>query len=211
MNERHRGARALARLIGSTALGLAGLAPVLHAADHEETPTTKADPAADIADVYCWHSDGKLIVAVTIDGLTPPVPGQRGTYDADVLYSIHIDDSDADDEPDHDIRVRFGRNGEGEWGMKVEGLPGVAEPIVGPVETTIAAGGGRYAFAGLRDDPFFFDLDGFKATVQSGSLSFQNTRDTFAGLNATAIVLQMNYADALGTGAGKVWASTARK
>lgn len=41
-----------------------------------------------------------------------------------------------------DLRVngRFGKSQKGEWGVKVEGLPGATGPVIGPVETPIDEG-----------------------------------------------------------------------
>ena len=45
----------------------------VYAADHAEAPGSGADPAADIADFYAWHTDeGKLVIAVTFAGLGAP-------------------------------------------------------------------------------------------------------------------------------------------
>ncbi|MCA9729372.1 MAG: DUF4331 family protein, partial [Candidatus Eisenbacteria bacterium] len=67
-------------------------------------------------------------------------------------------------------------------------------------------------FAGWRDDPFFFDLAGYQMTLQTGDLSFDSTRDSFAGLNVTAIVVEMDLSAALGSGSKiNLWATTGRK
>ncbi len=70
------------------------------------------------------------------------------------------------------------------------------------------AGGGK-VFAGLRSDPFFFDLAGFQGSVLGmGDRRFCDADkvDFFAELNANAIVLQVPDA-ALGRTIG-VWAVT---
>lgn len=182
--------------------------PFAFAADHNEAPGTSADPAADLADVYAWHTGNKVVAAVTFAGITASETGP--VYDEDVLYTVHVD-NDGDFEPDHDIYVRFGQNDDGEWGVQVENLPG-SQTISGPVNTNLSAGGGRLVFAGWREDPFFFDLDGFRATLDSGTLSFNNERDFFEGRNVTAIVLEMDLAAAQGSGSTlNVWATTGRK
>jgi hypothetical protein len=188
--------------------GLAFGATGVFAADHLEAPGTMADTAADITDVFAWHAEGKLVVVVDYDGLQPA--GSTGTYDADVLYGIHIDNDD-DNESDVDVWVRYGQNSMGEWGVQVSGLPG-GDPVVdGPVDTNIDAGGGLQVYAGPREDPFFFDLDGFKATLMSGTVMFDSTHDTFAASNVTAIVVEMDAATASGGSDDiRVWATTGR-
>src|SRR6266571_4521154 len=54
--------------------------------------------------------------------------------------------------------------------------------------------GDSKVFAGLRDDPFFFDLAAFKGLHQ---FCDEFTRDFFAGFNVNAMVLQVNT-DSLG-------------
>ena len=200
-----------------SALALGGIAiailPVLsslsYAADHADAPATKADHPADITDLYAWHDASKINVVLAVAGLEEA--GVPADYDAGVLYQIHIDNT-GDLEPDYEVLVRFGQNAAGEWGVKVEDLPGIADPIVGPVDTVIDAGIGLRVYAGLRDDPFFFDLDGFNAAFDDGVLMFDDTRDSFAGTNVLAIALEMSR-DALAGDKGtlSVWASTGRK
>lgn len=183
-------------------------APLAFAADHNEAPGTQADQAADLADVYAWHTGNKLVAAVTFAGINASATGP--VYDDDVLYTLHIDNN-GDFVPDHNVYVRFGKNDDDEWGVQVENLPG-SQTISGPVGTNLSAGGGRLVFAGWREDPFFFDLDGFRATLDSGTLAFNNERDFFAGRNVTAIVLEMDLAAAKGAGSTlNIWATTGRK
>lgn len=181
------------------------------AADHSEAPGTKADVAADIADVYAWHEGEKLVAVLTYAGLQATTEGQSATYDKDVLYTVHID-SDGDNASDTDVYVRFGQNGAGDWGVQVENLPGTTEAVVGAVGEAIDAGNGLSVYAGLKDDPFFFDLEGFNTTLETGTVSFNPERDSVAGLNVSSIVLEMDLA-AASSGSDKlaVWASTGRK
>ena len=174
-------------------------------------PGTQADPAADIADLYAWHDGDKLIAALTYAGLQAPTAGQTATYDDDIVYVIHID-NDGDNLADIRVQTRFGQNDQGQWGVQVRNLPGIAGRVSGPVETVIDAGNDLSVFAGLREDPFFFDLEGFNDTLASGTLMFDNTRDSVAGLNVSAIVLEMDLDAATnGTGTANMWATTGRK
>jgi hypothetical protein len=190
----------------------ASLGTLFLAADHQDAPASKADLAADITDVYAWHNkkNDSLVTVLNFAGFASA--GAAAVYDPDVLYTINID-NDGDNSADRAIHVRFGENRNGKFGVKVKGLPGHAKAIVGKVETVIEAGNGRRVYAGLRDDPFFFDLDGFKSTVQTGTLQFDKDRDTFAGLNVTSIVLKMKLSDVTANGKKPniaVWATTSR-
>ncbi len=181
------------------------------AADHSEAPGPKADPAADIADLYAWHEGNKLTAILTYAGLQSTITDQTATYDPDVLYTVHIDNN-ADNEVDINIYARFGQNNQGKWGIQVQNLPGSSGDITGEVETTIDAGNGNKVFAGLFDDPFFFDLEGFNDTLATGTLMFDNARDSVAGFNVSAIVLEMDLAIASGGSDDlSLWASTGRE
>jgi len=192
-----------ASLLGAAIIGFLG-------ADHADAPGSTADPAADIADVYAFHDQGadRLTLILTFAGLQMPATGQSGRYDDDVLYTINID-TNGDETPDQMVDIRFGQNTAGVSGIRVAGLPGAPAVITGPVETILDPAAGVRVFAGLRDDPFFFDLDGFRATRQTGNLSFDSTRDSFAGTNLTAIVLETRLS-AVASAPFAVWSTTAR-
>jgi hypothetical protein len=183
------------------------------AADHLDPPArtdpdvdTTPDKAADIADVYSWYTATDLVIAVTFAG--PQSTSLPATYDRDVLYTINIANEREPVSPTFPIRVRFGRDGQA-VGVKLEGVPG-AGTMTGPVETNIEKNG-VLARAGLFDDPFFFDLQGFRSTRTTGTLQFDNRRNFFAGQNLTAIVLQIprRYVEN-GTNRMQIWADTAR-
>ncbi|MGH8481588.1 MAG: DUF4331 family protein [Nevskiaceae bacterium] len=213
------GRRAL-HCIGWIVLALA-VAPA-PAADHAEAPTATADPAADIADVFLFRAGGKLVASVTFSGAPAPrtrVDGVTGRFDRDVLYSFHID-RDRDAIQDHTIHARFGQNNLGEWGVELENVPGAgARYLFGPVEQVVTAPNGLRFYAGLRDDPFFFDAQGFNATLASfgddsapdGQVLITNTRDSFANRNVTVIIFEMDLAAAT-AGSPEIyfWGTSAR-
>ena len=185
------------------------------AADHLDPPgrtdrTFDATPdrAADIADVYAWHTDSSLVIAMTFAG--PSSPTQPGTYDRNVLYGINLSTDGVRETTELPIRVRFGGNSGG-FGVQVTGLPGNPEPFTGAVETDLTTPNGIKVRAGLFDDPFFFDLQGFRETRSTGTLKFDKTRNFFAGQNDTAIVIEIPRS-VLGEGVNSidVWGSTAR-
>ncbi len=212
MRNQFRGGATAAAIAGLFAVALAGDHSA-RAADHRETPTTIADNVADIADVYTWHQGGRFVAVVTVDGIRPPAVGQTGRYDEDVVYRISIgrDNFPTTYQAAVNVVVRITRNGSGGWKVTADNVPGAGGSISGDVETVISKGSANL-FVGLRDDPFFFDLEGFRNTLMTGTLMFDNTRDTFAGMNATAIVIETDL-DAARNGSDKlyVWATTSRK
>ena len=205
---------ALGGLSLATAAALYAPGVGIIAADHLDPPArtdpavdSTPDRAADIADVYAWHTDTSVIVAMTFAG--PQATDQPATYDPDVLYSINVSNSSPRTTTDIPIRFRFGTGAMGQFGIRVNGLPGVTGVLEGSVETALEKDGVK-VWAGLFDDPFFFDLQGFRDTLNTGTLSFDSGRDFFAGQNLTAVVIEIPR-DRIDTGAPvDVWGATAR-
>lgn len=211
----------LVKYVGASALGAALLGMLfvaqtspVKAADHTDPPQVVGTGPVDIGDLYAYSrgagASQSLVMVLTFGGPLAPVTGQAGSFDDDVLYEIHIDRAGVgtDNQPDDTIDVRFGQNDLGNWGVRAVGIPGTSGPLVGNVETTLTDNDVRL-FAGLRDDPFFFDLDGFLETLNTGALSFDNTNDSFAGSNITAIVVEVPMAAVSPNGETlNIWATT---
>ena len=186
------------------------------AADHLDPPmrtdpavSTMADTAADIADLFAFNDANTVTLILTTAG--PQVPGVAPFYDKNVLYRVHIS-TDGDATTDEKIiDIRYGQNPAGNWGVQFSGIPGTTAPISGPVQTTLTSGTGTRAIAGLFDDPFFFDLQGFHDTQNTGTLSIKNTRNFFAGKNDTSFVIDFPRSAITATNNTiTVWAETRR-
>jgi hypothetical protein len=191
------------------------------AADHLDPPS-RTDPAmggndrnADIADVYAWHTgsgaEARLVLAYTFSGPNAPGGMTKIPCDRDVLYTIHVQPGmagePADDTAQHmRINVRLGSDDVGNCFATFEGLPNVPAPITIRTEAPVRMQGFNL-FAGLRDDAFFFDLDGFRQTLAMGTVKMISDRDFFAKKNTPAFVVEMP----LPAGAElKVWGTAAR-
>ena len=183
-------------------------------ADHLDPPA-RTDPAvdstpdrpADIADIYAWHTDTSVVLALTFAG--PQATDKPATYDRDVDYEINISNQAPRTTTDIPIHIRFGQAGPNQYGVQVTGLPGVTGAISGPVETNLVKDGVTVR-AGLFDDPFFFDLQGFKDTRSSGTLMFNNKRDFFAGQNLTAVVIELPKSRIDKGSLVDIWTATSR-
>ena len=181
------------------------------AADHLDPPTrtdglmgaTSPDVPNDIADVFAWftetvqNADGsvrkppKFVLAMTFAG--PGLAASPGVYDRDSLYILHVSNDGDPLTDEFTIRVRFGEDAGkagAQWGVQIRGVPGVTGEIVGPVETDITKDGVT-ARAGLFDDPFFFDVLGFRESRSMNTLRFDNTRDFFVRQNDTAFIIEL--------------------
>lgn len=188
--------------------------PRVEAADHNDPPGRvtgdSADRAADIGDLYTFLDGENTVFVLTYAGPEMPVDGQSAVYDRDVLYQIWVDEDGASsaDSGRTSIDIRFGQNSSGNWGMQVtNNLPDTATTMMGPVEHMNESGGVQF-WAGLRDDPFFFDLTGFGETLTTGNLGFDDERDGFAGQNISAIVIRVPNAQL--NAQFDTWATTAR-
>lgn len=211
-----------ALVAGAGALAVTGAATLLlpgaanWAADHLDPPgrtdpavDTTPDVPADIADVFAWYGPDTVKLALTFAG--PSVGSQPASYDRDVLYKILVSTAPPDDTAEYTVRVRFGAGSRpNEYGVRFEGVPGVTGTIEGPVETILQKDGVK-ALAGLLDDPFYFDLVGFRETRSTGSIRFNNQRSFFTGQNDTAFVLEIpRDRFAGGNGTINVWSTSAR-
>ncbi len=167
------------------------------AADHLDPPArtnpavdSSPDIPADIADIFAFHDDDNVTFILTFAG---PLPTDRpATYDPDVIYRINVSNSEPRTTTDLPIEIQFGPDVSSPtlFGVRVRGLPGVDGDLIGPVETTLEQDGVRVV-AGLFDDPFFFDSQGFGETVDMGTLRFRNDRDFFAAQNLTAVAIEI--------------------
>lgn len=155
--------------VGALVAAAAGAAMQIHgaqAADHMDSMQATNDPAADLADVYAWMNEdaSKLNLVMTLAG--------TGQFSDAVDYVFHVSAGDGPLEPGAEvetpIRCTFDPAGMttcavGDAGPQVTGdASNASDPLVDD-ETTPTI----QVFAGLRDDPFFFNLSGFGAVVSA--------------------------------------------
>lgn len=198
--------------------------PSSWAADHKDSPAVERDPATDIADVYAFRRADNLVVAMTVQNLA--ISGSAtDLFNPRAKYQIFVDNTnDAVLAANATITVTF--SGSNPQMFKVEGLSTTA--IEGPTSgfsnaasPAITTSGSIKVFAGPRDDPFFFDLAGFREFVSGTytpaaglrSASTGLPRNAFTGLNAGAIVIELPITAVTGlaspnTGVIKAWGAT---
>jgi len=203
-------------LLLATAAAL-GLTRWMQASDHKDSALLAADPAADIADVYTFRSPvnpDNIVLAMTVSGFIPPSEASTTFFDPNVLYQWKIDNTG---DAVEDLVIQAFVTGTG--GNQVMHFRGPAAPSVtgatsrvidGPETATvrvsntetpiIASRNGMTVFAGVRDDPFFFDLVQFKKIIAGQATSFRNPGiDSFAGTNVLAIIVELPSAQLGGT------------
>jgi hypothetical protein len=189
------------------------------AADHLDAPGLTppgGDTRLDITDVYAFQSPTNPDNTVLIMNVNP-LAGvlNDGTFRAgNALYAFKID-SNGDAKEDVTFRIKFSKPNEDlvqrvtfarDGGVDADLDGSMRNPIAkGNTDEIISIPGGGMLFAGVMDDPFFFDLEGFLA------LDFCAPGETrpnfFAGLNVSAIVLEVP-SSWLGSNNIGVWART---
>jgi hypothetical protein len=191
---------------------------VAGAADHAESLVVAADQGADIPDVYAFldpNDNSRAILAFDVHGfIVPGENGNMGAFDSEVLYRFEIENT-GDAIPDKFMTVVFDRQtsrsapqtahvymaGRGRGSLvRFDALTTVGSPTATlaatPVITTDAETGVSF-FAGLREDPFFFDIPAFNRFIGSVSAGSPDPsqlgrgRDTFAGYNVQMITLSV--------------------
>jgi hypothetical protein len=218
-----------------------GVAPILtNAADHLDAPALGGTTAngqiaphsehgdRDINDVYVFRAPDnsrRTVLAVTVN---PAINLFGGNFGTNVRYIINVD-KNGDEKPDLAYVARFGRVDRDdddrfpEQDYRITKYTGRNARSL-ESGTTVAWGESNEgsartrnslkAWAGVRSDPFFFDLTGFigtttlltTGTAVGGDGLGSNPTDFFANLNTNAIVLSIpnsQLPDTIG-----VWAVT---
>lgn len=159
-------------VVGGACLATAVVHPRLaRSADHLDAPATKAEAAADINDVYTFMDGNNAVFAMTV---SPAAPAGAKFSDA-VQYVLHTQ-SAAKLGPagnDVDIICTFDAAQKAQCWAGGEYATGDASAATG----ISSASGKLKVFAGLRADPFFFNLAGFQAVTTAvkgakGALTF---------------------------------------
>lgn len=197
---------------------------VLVAADHIDSPGV-SDTGNDITDVYAFQGadTNNLVFVVNSQGLLTPGTTGAATFKENVLTEINIDNNGDNVE---DLVIQAIKRGSkmyffGPVAPSTTGTSSVVKTSkpAGTVEISqygntaiTSTSGGMKFFAGPRDDPFFFDLNQYKAILAGTATGFNNPgTDTFAGTNVLSTVIEVPKS-MLGTSSTiNVWAETKQK
>jgi Domain of unknown function (DUF4331) len=188
-------------------------APKIGAADHGDSPGVGVDRSSDINDIYLFldpNDNTRVVMMLTVNGFI--VPGEAvnfGVFDHNLRYRFEIEASGGP-VPDGFIDVSFSEkvtSGATPQTATVRSTffrtftaqttnPNLNATPPDPVITTDQDTGVVF-FAGLVDDPFFFDIPAFSRFVSSvlgGQPDpgfFNRARDSFAGYNTLSIALSV--------------------
>jgi hypothetical protein len=206
-------------------------------ADHRDGSIAIIDPSADLADVYAFLNPAdptRVVLALTVNPFQAPGNGQY--FSPDVLYQFKIDNTNKagdglDAIEDLVIQVQFSKASDdqtfslvgpvkpkktGTLNSEIKLAKGQS-PITGPADGTVTTDStGIKVFAGLREDPFFFDLIfGEKAAgvIKGPAVAVRTPGvDFFAGVNVSILAVELPVNLIKGASGNKVrlWATTSR-
>lgn len=208
-----------------TVMGLGLLvAGIVFAADHADTPTITGK-TTDITDVYAFQGQNtsNMVFAINTQGLLSPAATGAASFDNNTMIELNIDNN-GDNVEDLVVQCVFNNGTMYVYGPVKPSMTGSKSIVEGTASVSVAvtpygqspvigSQNGFSAFAGPRDDPFFFDLDQFKKILGGTATSFNNPgNDAFKGTNVMSIVMEFPKT-LLGATNGKVsvWAEAKRK
>jgi hypothetical protein len=192
----------LGSLAVAVGLGLIGVVGGAQGADHLDAPGMTSPGGSgqlDINDVYAFPSP-EVPNSTTLIMTVNPAAGVLSptSFSRTANYQFVVD-NDRNARPEGYLKVNFTTNPDSSGRQNYQV---VWAPVSGPAKTlgrgttgdVVGLRGGGRSWAGLADDPFFFDLNAF---LGSGGRSFcdDGTTDFFAGLNTNAIVLEVPTGD----------------
>jgi hypothetical protein len=212
--------RAVALLAALACFGIVAARATL-ASDHQDTPEVELSPRMDINDVYAFPSPtnpDRIVLVLSTSSPITPAQASGARFDPNLLYQIKIDNT-GDAVEDRVIQITFRGTGAdqrvevrgpvapNETGMR-NTLVSASPSVSGAVEQVLGGSNDMQVFAGVRDDPFFIDLEQFFRILPdrrpsrgplSGPLTAEATSfrpagqavDFLAGFNSLAIVLEM--------------------
>ena len=198
---------------------------ILWASDHADAPSVTGK-STDITDLYVFQAPNtaNLVFVGNVQGLLTPSATSAATFDENTMIEFKIDNN-GDNVEDLVIQCVYKGGKMYIYGPVKPATTGLTSTVVGtasvivPVTAYSAAApvtatstSGILAFAGPRDDPFFFDLDQFHKITAGTATGFNNPgKDTFAGTNVMSVVLEVPKTLLNSTGKINVWLQTKKK
>ncbi len=173
------------------------------------------DPRTDITDLYAFPAPGRPDRSVLILDVNPEPSALEISFDPAASYELKID-TDGDLEADIAFHVLFSSpfgtvatatlyraTGETARGTGAVGEIVIADaPMSITASAPIAESGGYRFFTGVRSDPHFKDIQGFRNDFQFTG------HDPVAERNVIGIVLEVPNADLGARGPIRIWGRT---
>ena len=188
--------------------------PVM-AADHAESTSVADDPGADLGDTFVFlnpNDNTRVVLMMTVAGfIVPSEQVNLGYFPSGILYRFEIENT-GDPVADRFIDIQFSEQTSrtepqtasiflrGKRGAR---LPDFTAPTTLPRLAATAnpfvvtSNNGVQFYAGMTDDPFYFDIPAFGRFVTSvlggtpDPTQLDRSRDSFAGYNCHTIALEL--------------------
>jgi hypothetical protein len=232
--------------MAAVALGIVGVTSLVRvqASDHDDGETDLKGRSLNLTDLYVFREDwqtgnaadnGNLILIMNTNPRS--LARQQYYFSTNARYEFHLDRigtvSSAAVTAQEDILLRFEFGPPNAAGVQAITLTvvrqGVGSASVNAGSTTplsagaptinnvVVSGSTLTVFAGLREDPFFFDVEQYFRTRGTGVVSFQpvqSSKDFAVGYNVNAIVVRVPIAFLQTAGAETVfdvWETISRR
>ena len=147
-------------LVVATCAATAVVSPrFARSADHLDGPAVKVDPSTDINDLYTWMDGQAAVFALTVF----PAASPTSRFSDAAQYVIHTASAAAFGATSQDTNILCTFD----TAQRIQCWVGSDEYVTGDASQAagIASASGKVkVFAGLRKDPFFFNLAGFSQT-----------------------------------------------
>lgn len=183
-------------LKGAVVVALLAGASWAPAADHlDGAGMMKPTPSeADITDVFTWMDGGKVVLVMNV----APLATNTSKFSDKVQYVFHTESTAAFGSlgKKMDIIATF------EADQTIQVWLGDQDYVTGDAKATtgLKSQKGMFTvFAGLRDDPFYFNLDGFKAAVTAVDAAEASLTFDIAGCPTLDAATSAALVKALGT------------
>ena len=183
-------------------LAIVAIASFIIAADHLDAPNVASQPS-DIADFYAFEGENPNS---TVFIVTLPASSASSNFDENVMIEINIDNTGVEGASPgvvEDLVIQALRQGDRMYffgpyapnsttiNSTIDVNEAIGSVAIGSEGETLT--GGVRAFAGQRQDAFFFDFQQFNTVIGSAPAEGFGTTgtNTFEPLNTNAIVLEV--------------------
>ena len=187
----------------------------VRSSDHQDAPVTVSRPGADLTDVFVYPSPenaSNVVLAMNVWPLIPRGEGLTKFFDPGVMYQFKIATNDS---YVADYVIQFKASGVGAdqqitmYGPGRPNMNGTSSTFIAQTGTmryneSATLGNGIRAFAGPREDPFYFDLSQFFKIIPDRNYKNQpnppgptascfrkDARDFFAGFNLLNFTVEL--------------------
>lgn len=157
--------------LGAASVGFLVTRPA-QSSDHADTPDIAANPSTDLSDVFMFPSKenpNNVVLVMCVNPLITSGNIASARFDPNVLYQFKIDNT-GDAVEDVVIQAKFDNSAtqkvsiSGPIKPSSPGTVNVQEKaysVTGTINAAFSPTAGMNVFAGVREDPFFFDLERF--------------------------------------------------